>query len=140
MNVGKLISFLLVLVFWALPLIKGAMKAKRTVVAQPAAADDELGDDESWEESYDEEEEEFWEEDQNEIFEEELAENPFKSYFTYEAEKPEVTENPAPQAEAAPVVEMAMEENREEEAFEFDLRKAVIYQTILENNYLSEWK
>lgn len=144
-----LISLLLMLLIWGLPLMKKVRKARREVAA-PAASNGmpEMEDaSESWTEMFDEEESEWDEEfDEEETEEDEVpvheqvlkSEMPFGNYFSYESEQPEATEKKEPQAEPASEVKVEKVEAPQDGVFEFDLRKAVIYQTILQNNYLSE--
>lgn len=76
----------------------------------------------------------MWETEAAEFEAEEPEEDPYgqSPYFTYEAPTVEVRTS-APEVPAAPVTQPAMLAGEE-----FDLRKAIIYQTVMQNNYLTE--
>ena len=99
-------------------LLAGAKKAR----ASRAAAYDEVAD--GAEESNDDSFFNFDTEEQREV------EQP--SYFTYEAPEPEVRRAPKP---AQAPVRTVVEEPQPRPAF--DLRQAVIYQTVLDNRYIN---
>lgn len=134
---GGIVTIIILLIMWGLPILKKILRAKVEAMAQPEAEADESEQDVPWEATA-EAGESQWDAPFEAVAEEPVSEEPFGNYFSYETVQPEKEEAKATQAE--PARKETVVEKQAAEASEFDLRQAVIYQTILQNNYLSEWK
>ncbi len=113
-------KWVLIILFVALSFIPSLMARKRTAVAADDAQDAYDGGSDS-----DSQEDDFFNFGETEA--EEVAPDP-EPYFTYEA----------PQTKVDPVVEVATVASQEEHATPaFDLRSAIVYQTVLTNKYIT---
>lgn len=154
---GDILAILFSILIFAFPsLISKLGKAMKKSVAAPASPNTSNPFDSSFDEPTFENDDYFGQDDDFESFDEQCdpqpAAHPFASasstaspYFSYEYESPSETqpsENKAHPIDHSAHVQQNAAPSCDTPAtdFNFDLRQAVIYQTILNNNYIADLK